>query len=390
MIGSVKTSLEVELVSADLSAATAALGKAGIGLRDVVFLDALSLRFRIDASDWPKVERIVQSRADRVRLLRRDGLAHRLQALWHRPVLVVGLLALFLFTLWVPTRVFFVQVEGNTAIPAAQILDAAADCGLNFGAVRRDIRSEKIKNALLEALPELQWVGVNTYGCRAVLTVQERETVSEQGNETHSVSSIVAARDGIVRQITVLRGNGLCQAGQVVKAGEVLISGYTDCGICIQATDAAGEIYADTQRRLTAILPTQYAQRTTPTASTTGFSLLIGKKRINLWNNSGISARTCAKIYEEKYLTLPGGFTLPIAICRQRCYNYAEQERTVADAETILADFAANYLPAQMSGGRICQSNAVYFHADGTSVLEGVYGCYEMIGRKRPEEHLYG
>lgn len=31
-----------------------------------------------------------------------------------------------------------------------------------------------MKNALLSAIPELQWAGVNTYGCRAVISVRER------------------------------------------------------------------------------------------------------------------------------------------------------------------------------------------------------------------------
>ena len=70
------------------------------------------------------------------------------------------------------------------------------------------------------------------------------------GGEQHCGS-----RDGFIVSATVTRGNFLCRVGQSVKAGQVLISGYTDCGICIQATRAEGEIYAQTSRDFAAVTP---------------------------------------------------------------------------------------------------------------------------------------
>ena len=75
---------------------------------------------------------------------------------------------------------------------------------------------------------------------------------------------------------------------QVVKKGEILISGYTDCGIAIRATDAAGEVYAKTTREITVIFPTNYALKSNDTVEFKNISLIIGKKRINLFKINSV------------------------------------------------------------------------------------------------------
>lgn len=379
--------VEVELLSADLPGVMAAMGKANIDIQDAICSDQLHLRFFIPHSQLTRLDRLAEKKGAQLNVLHRRGLFYDLKGLFNRPVLTVGLLGLLAFSLWIPTRVFFVQVEGNDAVAANKIIEVSSQCGIGFGASRREVRSEKVKNALLSAMPELQWAGVNTYGCRAVITVRERKQPQTE-NEKITVSSIVALRDAVVREMTVLKGNALCKPGQAVKKGEVLISGYTDCGICIQATDAKGEIYGDTEHRLTTVFPTQYLQRTKISASSKKYSLIIGKNRINFFKGSGISGTTCAKIYEQKYLTLPGGFQLPIAIAWEQWFDYETQFVTAEEAEKILSDFAASYLPEQMQAGKIIMANELFFQNESHVAMEGIYSCYEMIGITRPEERL--
>ena len=150
--------------------------------------------------------------------------------------------------LTVPGRVFFIEIEGNQQIPDRLILEVVQENGIQFGAVRRDIRSEKIKNILLEKIPQLQWVGVNTNGCVAVISVRERQF--ENDSQEYSFGSIVASRDAIIQQITVLRGTQLCKVGQAVKAGEILVSAYKDYGISVKMTGAKAEIYGQTEHNL--------------------------------------------------------------------------------------------------------------------------------------------
>lgn len=372
----------ITLTSADISALLTAM-QTQIRLQNVVFLDELTVNCDILRTDLERARGLCSRRGDSLQVKSKKGLYWSMKQLTGRPVLVAGLLLLLAMSLWVPTRVFFVRVEGNSIVPAKLILERAAECGISFGTSRREVRSEKVKNALLEAMPQLQWAGVNTRGCVAVITVKERPAAAEN-DVRGQVSSIVASRDGIVEECTVISGSPVCKPGQVVRAGETLISGYTDCGLTIRAGRAEGEIYARTERFLSMISPSTFQYRGHEKRETKKYALLIGKKRINFYKGSGISDTSCVKMYSAYYVTLPGGFVLPVALVTER---WTEYTLCVGPAEQPdLSGFAQAYLTGQMVAGRILSQTESLTETDGTFQLTGHYRCLEMIGVRKNEE----
>ena len=209
-----------------------------ICLHGVNYRDDLTFCLEIDHNDYKLLRNIAEKQGACVKIVSRFGLLWTLLGLLKRPVLVVFMAFLLCVSLFLPSRILFVSVEGNATVPTNEILEAASACGIKFGAMRRQVRSEKMKNALLQALPKLQWAGINTSGCTAVISVKEKTVKEHKEKSENCVSSIVAARDGIVQSITVYEGNPLSKVGQAVKAGQTLVSGYTDCGIVIRATQA--------------------------------------------------------------------------------------------------------------------------------------------------------
>ena len=175
------------------------------------------------------------------------------------PFLVAAAL-LILAVLYAPTRVWFVEVEGNSTIPDRKILSAAEACGVKFWAKSGEIRSEQVKNQILNLIPELQWAGVNFSGGVAVVSVRER-LQDEPIRERNSITNVVAARDGVIVSMSVLGGQSLCQVGQAVRAGELLVTGCVDLETHTQYTHADAEIYAMTQRTLTAVYPQTATQK---------------------------------------------------------------------------------------------------------------------------------
>ena len=377
--------LQVALTGADLSASLAAMQKHGIEIRQIERIDELQLTFQINRRDYGKLRQLAARQADYISVIGKGGLFWSAAALSKRPVLVLGLLFLLLASWWVPRRIFFVQVEGNVAIPSRLIAEKAAECGIVFGACRREVRSERMKNSLLEAIPQLSWAGINTSGCTAVITVRERED-KQPSQEMTGITSIVAARDGIIREMTVVKGNALCATGQAVKKGQVLVSGYTDCGICIRATGASGEIFAETKRSQQAIMPTIFQNRGKITGKAKKYSFIIGKKRIFFANSSGISDASCAKIYEEKYMTLPGGFVLPVAVAVETWVYYDTAPAPHPLAEQLLTAYCREYLLDQMICGTILTVSEQVEAKDEILRVDADYICYEMIGLTRIEE----
>jgi len=379
--------LEVELTSAEPEQAIAAFSRDSGEIDSIRYVSDLTRRFRVRRQDYSHIAALAQRRGDSIKILRKSGLFWAGKQLLKRPVLVIGVLSLFALSLFLPSRILFVRVEGNVQVPSRKILAAAEECGIAFGASRKAVRSEKVKNALLSAVPELQWAGVNTAGSVATISVQERAQ-EERLPKSNEVTSIVASRDGFILSGTVTRGNALFQPGQAVKAGQVLISGYTDCGICIQATRAEGEIMAQTSRDLTAVSPAQRLKRVERTKVTRNISLLFQKKRINLWKGSGIWDGTCGRIETQYHVTLPGGFQLPITLCVEEISFYETVPSTAPapEVQAALSAFSGRYLRRQMVAGSIQSAQQQFALADGCYRMEGHYVCEEMIGRERREQ----
>ena len=376
-----------QITSADPFSVFSALYSRGIPMENVQFADELTIHFQVRRQHRKSVISYAQKRGDQWKILSQDGMFWRFYGLIKRPVLIGGLAIYLLLTIFLPTRIYFFRVVGNQNVPEHLILEMASDCGLSFGTERRDVRSERVKNALLGAVPELEWVGINTTGCVATISVRERQNSGEV-QQPQGVSSIIAIRDGVVQELTVTGGSAACKPGQAVRAGQILISGYTDCGLSIRAERAKGEIYATTNHDLTFVMPVNSQERGTNTAVKKNYGVIIGKNRINFFQGSGILDTSCVKMYEENYLTLPGGFVLPIAIVTETCIYSDESVPTVTPEETsdAMSKLAQSYLSSQMEAGMILTKQEEFSQQDGTLCLVGKYGCLEMIGRERSEE----
>ena len=126
-----------------------------IPLFNILRKDELTCQIRICRTDYRKLSGILLRRGDNWRILRKQGIFWTAEALLHRPILLFLFLLLFCSSVFLPSRIFFITVDGNTAIPDKLILSAAEKCGVRFGALRKEVRSEKVKNALLSEVPQL-------------------------------------------------------------------------------------------------------------------------------------------------------------------------------------------------------------------------------------------
>ena len=379
--------VELEITSAEPEAMLQALNAAKIEIRNIYKVSELTYRILIQRRDYVQTKNICMERDEAAVCVGRYGIYWGVLRAVRHPILCIGVILVFLGSMLLPNCILLVRVDGASSIPAQKIVEVAQECGIRFGASWRVVRSEQMKNALLSALPELQWAGVNTYGCTAVISVRERSE-EDTGLEPEGVVDIVAAKDGYVLSVESGEGTALVQPGDTVKEGQTLISGYIDCGTHVRAVRAKGEVFAHTERNAVAIMPVEWDHRILQTRISKKISLLIGKNRINLWKDSGILDSRCGRMYEEYYVTLPGGFDLPVALCVDS-YSFFEMQPFAIqkeEAERVLSDFVELYLKQQMIAGMIYEGNYSVTDDAGVFWLRGIYVCREMIGKERQEK----
>lgn len=361
------------------------LSNSGMQIFDVKQSDDFTIHFVTRTRIDHKIVSILEQHTDNYQITRGVTLWSFVQSLIRRPFLLFTVVILFVLTIYIPTHVLIVHVNGNAAIPKSHIISVAYECGIRFGASRKEVRSEHIKNQMLSKLPLLEWVGVNTHGCVAEISVREG-AIPESAKSNYAVGNIVASRDGVILDCTTLQGTQVCKPGQAVTKGQLLVSGYTDCGIYIQATLAKADILAATTRKILVVTPNTMYSRQKSTHSERRYRLIIGNILINFYKDSGISPTTCVKIQTEYPLTLPGGFTLPIRIIAEQLTNY---ECVPSETDTVWAsDYGQEYLKSQMIAGTILSKAVHTLSSAGVSQYEETYFCTEMIGQLKLEETI--
>ncbi|MBR7178499.1 MAG: sporulation protein YqfD [Oscillospiraceae bacterium] len=349
-------------------------------LEQIAFEDDLTARFTVSKAD---LKRLHVRAGDTLELIQSGGMPDLFSALRRWRLLSFTVLFLGACSLYLSGRILFISVEGNGNVPARLILERAEECGVYFGASGRALRSEQVKNNLLWAIPELRWAGVNLQGCSAVITVAERDSGAM---EERGAGDLVASVDAMVTAVLPQAGTASVVPGQAVRKGDILISGATDVGLCTRIDRAAGEVYGLTRRELTAVLPQNSLQRVPTGESIRKFSLRIGKKSVNFSNDSGILHGTCVKMRTVNYLTLPGGFRLPVALVTDTYFLSETEEAEREDTEALLSRELRGHVQRRMTAGIIHREERRF---DGGK-LTAVYECQEMIGVFRPGIYTEG
>ena len=375
--------LQIELTGADISNSLRAINDRNIPISNLQIIDDLTVRFAVKNCHIKEIEDIAGRKGDSIAIVSRKGIFWTLQNLKKRIVLVAGMIVWISTAIILPGRILFVEVEGCDKVPANVILEAAQNVGIGFGASRRAVRSEKMKNSLLGTVPQLQWAGVNTYGCTAVISARERE--DEKQKQQFTVSQTIAASDGVITSCVVTGGTALCSEGQVVQKGEILISGYTDCGGVITAGRGYGEIFAQTRHPFVAVSPVERVLRDEIAEKQVRYSILLGKKRINFYKGSGIYDGSCVKMVSQYHLTLPGDYVLPVTVVKEKLFFYRSRRSQIDEtkAETDLSHFVRNYICENGVALTIMDHQESIEKENGLIMLSGVYNCKEMIGREQ-------
>ncbi len=361
------------------------LTRSHIPFWDIERIDDFASDISIRRRDYNTVREIVSRTQEGAELLSEHGLFCHFRGLKKRKLFVVTVFLCFGLAYLLPNFVWCLHVEGNERVAEETILRELRELGVGFGTWGPSIVPQQIKNQMLGRVPELEWLTINRSGGLATVVVRERSP-SGRVVDRREVTNLVAGRDCIVTRMEVLSGQPVCEVGQSVRAGSLLVSGYADWEHCIQATASIGEIYGRTWRRQNAVIPIKWGVSTGQGPSHRRFALLLGRKRLNFYENSGIWHPECAKMTEYYPLTLPGGHTFPLTLIVETATERKLEaaELPSGEAEKLLRDGTAAAARREMIAGEIIRESLTVRKKGGVYELTGSYECHEMVARTAP------
>ena len=198
------------------------LQKEGVPLLGARRADRRTLECACYLRDLPRVKQLAAEKGWRVTRERPAQLAAVLGALRRRPGALVGA-ALALAAALVLSQ-FVWRVEINGAGPyRADIAAYLTEAGYVPGAQRDALDATALERSLTLRYPEVAWF--HAYVSNVTLVVDVTRGVPMPDLPSARPGDVVALRDGIVDSVRVYAGTAAVEAGDAVRAGQVLIRG---------------------------------------------------------------------------------------------------------------------------------------------------------------------
>lgn len=206
----------------------------GISLWDLVWVDSGHLFVRVYARSFHSLRHISHRTNCRIRIKSKRGLPFILNRLKRRRMLVAGAVVFCLLLYFFSSLIWVVDVEGNRTISSDKVRRIAAASGLRPGAFCFQVRRADVVDELLRAFPNLDYVEVDV-GTRSRIRIVEKSLPKKETGPC----DIVAGKDGLIKELLVLAGVPCVKEGEVVRRGQILISGTAYAPAPPEASDSA-------------------------------------------------------------------------------------------------------------------------------------------------------
>lgn len=243
--------------------------------------------------------------------------------------------------------VWDVRVEGTAHIPAQTILDALEDRGVKLGAYIPKIDAERIEQEMVLAVDGLSWISLNLRGTVASVEVRERDDNATEVDLT-SPSNLIAAFDGQIEALEVTGGVATVKLGQIVKKGDLLVSGVIDSNaLGYRLVRARGEVTARVTLTYDVEIPYQTEEKVYTGTFKKQKSVKIFSKTIKLFGKDSISDNNCDRIEKERRLYLFGKIKLPIFVKETTLAEYEMKEKTLTEAEALKLAYKELYAKSE-------------------------------------------
>ena len=207
-----------------------------------------AIRCRIGIRDFRRLPRLVRGKGLRLHIFEKSGLPFLLARYRKRPGIPLGAALFFALLRLLSCFIWTVEVTGNQAVTAKEVITACKEIGIGEGTAIKQIDFKTAGQELLLRLPDLAWCSLNAEGCRLTVDVSE---VNSKSEKTEAPSNLKAAADGIITKIDLRSGQCMVKVGDTVREGDLLVSGVMEQESGISFVRSVGSVTAKTVRELT-------------------------------------------------------------------------------------------------------------------------------------------
>ncbi len=241
------------------------------------------------------------------------GIFAKISGYFARYGFIVGALFLLLCVYFSSLFIWRIDIEGNSTINDDEILSILEECGVSLGSFIPNIDYGNVHNEFLLKSKNISWISVNISGNVAKVSVRE----SKQENEIEPVAftNVISKYDAQIYLIKLFNGKTVISNGDVVKKGDLLISGVIDSqSQGVRYVHADGIVMGYVNKPILIKIPLKNKEKVYNNKEYTEKSFKIFSKIINFSSKYRNHNAFYDKIETKERVYLFGKIELPIEI----------------------------------------------------------------------------
>ena len=272
------------------------------------------------------------------------GLPVVISFLLHRPAIPLGVLLAAGWLFWSTRIIWDVRIDGASKTDPAEIIALLDELGCGIGDYFPAIDFNDLHAKYAAAQQDIAWLSVYMNGTVAEVQVRELWKDERVRPPENMYADVLADADGIVEEVNVREGQACVKPGDLVRKGQVLISGViVQKDGSIRCEYADGEVICRTAQPIRVEIRTEREEKVPTGRETTGKRIKFFKKTINLFGNGGTLPTNYDKIYTMEQVCPFGLCEIPVWYETITCREYetvmrkVSPEQAAEEAMTVLA-----------------------------------------------------
>ena len=306
----------------------------GIVLWKLVCMDG-TYYAQVALADYKKMHPAVRKTGVRPIIVSKRGLPFFLYRNRKRGLCAAGFLLFFVIIFRLSFYIWDISVEGSYYHTPQQLIRFLQEQEICAGRRKSEIDCPEIEAMIRKNYPDIGWVSAEIKGTRLIIRISETN-MPETDPVAEGARHIVAKHDGIVRELIVRSGTPAVSRGDVVRQGDILISGVVemigdgDLVVGKEAVSADGDVVLATYYKYEDRLKREHTEKIYTGEAVKGFGLYSGENSLFAYLPSFSYEKYDAAVLDHT-ITLFENLVLPLRIRTVTLTEYYEQRMTYSE-----------------------------------------------------------
>lgn len=347
--------------------------------------------FNINLKSFRQIRPIVKKTHSEIRILERHGFPFFLYRNRYRKMYFIGIIifAIILYTL--SLFIWDISLDGNYSHTESEIVKYLEDNNVRHGLLKKDIDCEEIEKMIRNKYFDITWVSAEISGTRLIIHVRENfnDFVAEEEKAPYN---LISSKDAEIVSIITRSGTPMVSVGNVVKAGDMLVSGTVNTTneydeiLSTKYVNADADIYGRTVYQYEDKIDFKYIDKQYTGKEKSSYYCYFFNEMLR-FKFGKVKFDKYDTIVNDTQVRLARNFYIPIYYGKSTYKEYTEAEKiyTKDEIKKIANEHYKRYLDNLVKNGiQIIKKNVKIEFNNESCIVSGPITVIEKLGTIQP------